>query len=134
MVIKQDSSNIPDSVGRRNIPKTKRWGPGVSIARAPSARGIGRSPPLLPQVTEEPVIPILDRPHPFLDWVKNRETMVDRQKLIGQLGVVDPDKVTWPREREIATIPSVISILSGPERTLHPKKKKTRGQHLSVEW
>jgi len=97
------------------------------------------------QLTEYPIIPLLDRPKPVLDWVKGRAPIIPRVKLLGAFGVVDPSlaaqrygargaggqysverripkpypvKYTWPVGKAIEKLPSVASILHGPERTV----------------
>ena len=42
------------------------------------------------EVTSYPIFPILDRPHPLLDWVKERDTIIPRVKILGAAGVVNP--------------------------------------------
>lgn len=91
------------------------------------------------QVTEQPIIPILDRAHPVLDWIKTRETLIPgRRKLLGAAGVVDPselrgqrfgaggyggryseerrqptpyptERFRWPAEKDVGRLPSVIA-------------------------
>lgn len=87
------------------------------------------------QLTRYPILPVLDRPHPVLDAVKAQAPMVPRVKLLGAFGIVDPQELlavekniprpyprpmAWPAERQIGPLPAVISILEGPEKTVHP--------------
>lgn len=88
------------------------------------------------QLTKYPILPFLDRPHPVLDAIKARAPIVPRVKLLGAFGVVDPKEKllavakniprpyarpgTWKAERQIGQLPSAISILMGPSRTVHP--------------
>jgi len=81
------------------------------------------------QIARYPIIPLIDRPHPLLDWVKARAPIIPRTKLIGVFGIVDPKNIPkpwgpmeWPEEAEVARLPSVIGILPGPTRTMHPKR------------
>jgi len=142
LVVVEEKTNYPTTLGYRNRPKTKMWPIGRKIAEVPSVLGIGREPSLLPQInvehdyetkvhnvnyqlTKSPIFPILDRPKPVLEFVKTRSPILSRRKLLGVFGVLDPQAMTWPAGRRIGELPSVMSILSGPRRTVHP---------LSVEW
>lgn len=94
------------------------------------------------QMTKYPIVPLLDRPHPLLDAIKAQSPLIPRVKLLGVFGVIDPEEVRvtekniprpfprpyeWPEESILGRLPSAISILEGPQRTVHPR------QGLSVE-
>ena len=143
--IVEEGRNLPSVLGRRNIPTERPWPITRRLATIPAVRGLGREPPLLPQrdisvqvdedvkshniqgqLTKYPIFPILDRPKPILDWLKARNTLIPRAKLIGAFGLVDP-QLRIAEERPIGTIPKPMSILSGPRHPMSPQK-------ISVEW
>jgi hypothetical protein len=94
------------------------------------------------QLTNYPIIPLLDRPHPVLDKIKAQAPIVPRTKLLGVFGIIDPTEwppkaateknvpEPWgPREwtpgAEVGRLPSVIQTgggVPGPSRTMHPKE------------
>jgi len=133
LTITEEGRNLPKILGRRNLPSVKSWPVTRRLADLPTVRDLGRTPPLLPQgtilqrqLTKYPIIPILDRSKPLLQWVKTRRPLIPRTKILGAFGVVDPRDV-WPPERQIGDIPKPMSVLSGPRHPLHPSK-------ISVEW
>lgn len=85
------------------------------------------------QMTNYPILPLLDRPHPVLDAIKASATIVPRTKLLGTFGIIDPTEKniptpwgprTWPTGAEVGRLPSVIQTgagVSGPTRTMHPE-------------
>jgi len=95
MPIVEEGINYPTVLGRRNIPSTIiRVEP---IARLPMALVGGETPVhlaqrLRAQLTKYPIIPILDRPHPVLDAIKEMVPIVPRVKLLGAFGIVDPSQ------------------------------------------
>lgn len=149
MPIFQEGFNFPNVLGKLTFPPaTVRSGP---IAQKAMALIAGETPIHLAQkfaqkfrgqLSQTTIIPILDRPHPYLDQIKARPTMVNRKKLIGVFGIIDPLSVTrvreqiingniprpnppapyWSPGRNIANLPSAKGDLtgtSGPTRTLH---------------
>jgi hypothetical protein len=121
----------PAPVGRGGIPGYARQILGFGRLRD---RLRGRLPVLRPeisihgdeetvahsaQLTEHPIFPVFDRPHPVLDAVKARAPLVPRTKLIGVFGILDPAE--WAAGANIASLPSVLGIIPGPERTMHPE-------------
>jgi len=111
MVVVEGRRNIPTAVGPANIPTEKRWGLLRNIADLPSVIAGTMDRSFLPQLLERrPLLTLLEK----------------RPRLLRQPSY----ETTWPITREIGRLPSVISILSGPPRTLHPEFK----QELVVEW
>jgi len=115
--------NYPRALGRRNLPRGYLESVGVSnlpwieirekpIAELPIALIRGEVPihlaqRLRGQLTKYPIIPVLDRPHPVLEAIKERAPIVPRVKLLGAFGIIDPTQ-----ERPI--IETVKSILTRP--------------------
>lgn len=48
---------------------------------------------LFGKLTDEPIIPILERETPLLDMLKTRELYASRKRLIGVFGILDPESV-----------------------------------------
>jgi len=128
MPIVENGRNVPSRVGRKNLPTERPWPAGRRLADLPSARGIGREPPLLPQLTKYPIVPLLDRPKPVLQWVRTRNPIVPRVKILGAFGLVSP-QLEIGESRPIGSVPHPLSILSGPRQPLSAQESA-----LSVEW
>jgi hypothetical protein len=110
------------------------------------------------QMAKNPTIPVLNRPHPVLDWVKTRKPLVPRVKLIGTFNIVDPSdfnaqrygarsaggeynrerrlpqpypytKFVWDPTKDIARLPSVAVIGSHPT----PPTRQLSPEKISVQ-
>lgn len=132
MSIREEGSNFPRVLGRKNILSTKSWGDGRMIGDLPSVRGIGRSPGLLPQhdislagEREVEVHNLMAKQHlpqqMGLLGIKGR-----LQYRLGKLkGRFLMFSQKWDPGREIGDLPKPMSILSGPEHGQYP---------LTIEW
>lgn len=110
------------------------------------------------QMTKYPIVPVLDRPHPVLDWVKTRSPLLPRVKLIGAFNIVDPSdfsaqrygagsaggnysrerrlpqpypytKFVWDPRKDIARLPSVAIVGSHPT----PPTRQLSPEKISVQ-
>lgn len=139
MPIVEEGTNYPPELGYTNWPRTDVRSGFIGPQAMALARGetpVHLAQRIRAQMANYPIIPVIDRPHPLLDMVKQRPTVIPRLKLIGAFGIVDPAQTEyniprpyprpmgWPAGKAISTIPSVIADISGasgPERTTHPQ-------------
>lgn len=116
MVVVEEGRNIPSVVGPSNYPPVPSWGI-RNIASLPSVimNGLDRS--FLPQVVKG---------RPLRTLLLTRPLVIPRRRLLsGQFEW--PEASRWTEGADVGSLPSVIGILSGPRRSLHPK------QDLSVQ-
>ena len=131
MSIREEGSNFPGILGRKNVLTTKSWGVDRVIGDLPSVRGIGRSPGLLPQhdislagEREVEVHNLMVKQH--LPQGMGLGIRARLQYRLGKLkGRFPMYSQRWGPERNIADLPKPMSILSGPEHGQYP---------LAIEW
>jgi len=123
MVVREDGRNIPNAVGRANIPPQKSWGLLRPIANLPS---------IIPEGLDRSFLPQLVARRPLLSWAKARAGL----PILGVLRAqwVSGVETEWPEGADIAKLPSVIGILfGGDQRSLHPQGSKAYSKDLCIE-
>jgi hypothetical protein len=131
-MIVEDSVNYPTVLGPRNIPFQKRWPESYPIGTIPSIIANGHDRQFLPQVAQRVRVTVASRP--LLTRLR-QGSLIQRQTLVGGTGTVNytdkriPYTMVGPRywpNQPTGTIPSVMSILMGPSRQMHPQQYRFR--------
>jgi len=142
MVYVEDGRNIPTAVGPSNIPPARSWGILRNIANLPSVANIaGHDRSFLPQLTGTRIAALLQaRPLIRLrgSWTRDRQTLSGSDRFTAggvETHIPEPWAGTpwlWPPTGEVATLPAVLSILSGPGKAMHPQRRTIR-RDLCIE-
>lgn len=152
MTIVERRTNYPNALGRLNLPDYDQWAPALleKLEKRGSVIGGMVDRTMLPQrdmsivveddlrsrlnqqLTSSPIFPLIDRPKPLIDFIKERSPIVPRKSLLGAFGLVGQttrniprpfQKVRIDRTRNLTRFPSAVgSDVSGPFRGIWPSK------------